>query len=163
MTKPVNNIQYPPRPGQPLPRGTDGHVAGSDVNFSKVIHKTIRGTFLLKWVNGQDKSVDARNGRLGVPVGLGTVVGLIMHEADYNSAAGVMFLVSNDDATYYELEDGDGNRLEKTFTAGKALYLDPTEMAAWDFIRVVLSDGSGNEVDADDDLYGQLIVMRVNG
>lgn len=161
MTKPQGGIQYPPYPGQALPRGADGHVAGSDVDFQKVRYKTVRGTFLLKWGNGEDKSVDARNGRLGIPVGLGTPVGLIMHESDYNSAAGVMFEVSNDDQTYFKLYDGSGNRLEKDFTAGACIYLDPTEFAAWDFIRVVLSDGAGSEVNADADKYGQLIVMRV--
>lgn len=130
-------------------------------DFQKVIHKTPRGSFALLWPDGESKSVDARNGRLGVPVGLGTAVALLLPEADYNSAAGVMFEVSIDDGTYYPLYDGAGARIEKAVVAATALHLDPTEMAGWDYVRVVLSDGAGTPVTSDGGNTGILVVMRV--
>ena len=141
--------------------GAIGTQIGADNDFSKVNWKTPRGSFVLLWLNGAAKSVDARNGRLGLPVGLGTAVGLIMPAADYNSAASVMFEVSVDDRNYYELYDAAGDRVEKDFTAGTCLYLDPTEFAAWDFVRVVLANGSGTEVNADAEKRSVLVVMRV--
>lgn len=141
--------------------GAIGVQIGADNDFSKVNWKTPRGSFVLLWQNGQSASVDARDGRLGIPTGLGTPVGLVMPESDYNSAAGVMFEVSVDDRNYYELYDGAGNRIEKTFSAGECIYLDPTEFAAWDFIRVILTNGSSTPVAADADLRGVLVVMRV--
>jgi hypothetical protein len=141
--------------------GAIGVQPGAANDFNKINWKTPRGSFLLLWQDGQAKSVDARNGRLGLPVGLGTPVGLVMNESSYNSAAGVMFEVSIDDQTYFKLYDGSGSRVEKSFTAEACIYLGANEFAAWDFIRVVLSDGSGNEVNSSGNKYGVLIVMRV--
>jgi len=157
----MSEPQLPHRPGNPPAPGTDGHVPASLVDFQKVNWKTVRGSFTLLWPNGQSKSVDARNGRLGVPVGLGTVVGLLMHQAAYNSAAGVMFEVSIDDQTYFPLYDASGNRIEKSFTATTAISLDPTEFAAWDFVRVVLTDGSSTPVNSSGGNTAVLVVMRV--
>ena len=83
-------------------------------DFSKVNWKTPRGSKIARFLAGQSKSVSGdteSEGRLGVPVGLGTVIGVIFPAA-LNSAAAIRFEVSNDDRTYVPLVDADGAAID---------------------------------------------------
>jgi hypothetical protein len=132
-------------------------------DFQKSLWKTQRGSKIARILASASKSVSGESeseGNLGIPVGLGTVVGVIF-PSELNSATKIVFEVSNDDQTYVPLNDVDGARIECAVTVSTAAPLSAADFHPWDYVRVETLDAGDSAVTQTGNRDIILIVARV--
>ena len=136
-----------------------GVQRGAANDFNKIVWKSPRGSKIARFDNGESASRGLEKS-IGIKCGLGTIIGAVI-PASINSAAGMKFNVSIDDHTYVPLYDETGTLVEIPIAVSTAVALNAADFMPWDYVQVVLTDGSGTPVAQAAEVDLVMIVARV--